>query len=231
MYSFLFDRKSLILLFAGLATVGGLLFVSGLLVGVVWGVPGAAAPPAPALRPAAVSLSRPCPPATEPQAEPEAPPAESDPPAEQWADLDRSSGSNAAEEPLAPQAGDERAATETAGPPEAPAVPPVAAAEAAPTTQTPPALQAAAPAPPPAALGDARFSLQIGAYRQAENSARAMQDLQRRGYDAYVVAEGGRGTLRTVRIGRYAEREEAERAASEFRRRERREAIVREMGS
>lgn len=266
MYSFLFDRKSLILLVAGLATAGGLLFVSGLLVGVVWGVPGAAAPPpaAPVIRPVAVSLAKPCP----PQAEPEAQPAESDAPAEQWADLDqeeKASGSSAGERSAAPAdpvaseasvlpgrgdgmsglAGADRTtpAGAPAGANEAPSVGPLA--QAAPpssyledsTGRAPepgkPAPEAAAPATQtqPVAASDARFSLQVGAYRQAENSSRAVQELQRLGYDAYVVAEGGRGTLRTVRIGRYADMADAERAAAEFRRREGRAAIVRTQGS
>ena len=49
MYNFLFDKKSLFLLLAGMVVAGGVLFFSGLLVGVQWGLPveAAVAPPAP----------------------------------------------------------------------------------------------------------------------------------------------------------------------------------------
>jgi cell division septation protein DedD len=62
------------------------------------------------------------------------------------------------------------------------------------------------------------YSLQIGAFRDPENSAKAIQDLQSRGYEPYVIEQRGRSLLRTVRVGRYTGRSEALRAASEFRR-------------
>jgi cell division septation protein DedD len=102
------------------------------------------------------------------------------------------------------------------------------------------------PAPPPAPVlqpavsripepvsteGPARFSLQIGAFREARNSEKAIQELQGKGYEPYVVEQKGRSVLQTVRVGRYADRAEALRAAADFRRREGMEAIVRPLGS
>lgn len=253
MYSFLFDRRSLVLLFAGMATAGCLLFVSGLLVGVFYGLPFAA--PAPAAvslppRPTARSAaSRPCPPAPEPALRAEA-------------------GDDGEAVPLfaggAVERRDEPAETEARPspprsrpllPPEPEEAPwarslPYAAlrpADPAPAAAEPPSLiPAAAPAAPEvtlAALGSpgatlseaplapaGRYSLQVGAYRRAENSARAVEELQSLGYDAYVVEEGKGGALLSVRVGRYAERSEALRAALEFRQRQGREAIVRTIG-
>jgi cell division septation protein DedD len=76
-----------------------------------------------------------------------------------------------------------------------------------------------------------RYSLQIGAFREAKNSEKAIQELQTKGYEPYVIEQKGRSILQTVRIGRYADRAEALRAASDFRRREGLEAIVRPIGS
>ena len=76
-----------------------------------------------------------------------------------------------------------------------------------------------------------RYSLQIGAFREAKNSEKAIQELQTKGYEPYVIEQKGRSILQTVRIGRYADRAEALRAASDFRRREGVEAIVRPIGS
>jgi cell division septation protein DedD len=83
----------------------------------------------------------------------------------------------------------------------------------------------------PAVLRTALYSLQIGAFRKPENSSRIVQDLQSRGYDAYVVQEKGGRVILTVRVGRFAEREEALRAADEFRRREGKAVIVRTLSS
>ena len=79
--------------------------------------------------------------------------------------------------------------------------------------------------------GPGRFSLQIGAFRDPENSEKVIQDLVSRGYEPYVIEQRGRSVLRTVRVGRYSGRSEALRAASEFRRREGMEAVVRPIGS
>jgi len=78
MYNFLFDKKSLFLLLAGMVVAGGVLFFSGLLVGVQWGLPveAAVAPRAPQVPPkraAFLPADRPCRP--EPEARPAPAPA------------------------------------------------------------------------------------------------------------------------------------------------------------
>ena len=89
MYSFLFDRKSLTLLICGFVVGGGLLFFSGVLVGVYWSLPygteiqaGAVAPlPRPAPRPAPAPVPAAAPPVPERRIElPTAPPPEPVPP-------------------------------------------------------------------------------------------------------------------------------------------------------
>jgi cell division septation protein DedD len=81
-----------------------------------------------------------------------------------------------------------------------------------------------------ASLPQGRYSLQIGAFRQAKNSEKVIQDLQSKGYEPYVIEERGRSVLKTVRVGRFMNRGEALKAASDFRRREGIEAIVRRIG-
>jgi septal ring-binding cell division protein DamX len=237
MYSFLFDRKSLLLMLAGLATAGCLLFVSGLLVGVFYGLPGSGPPEvaaaSPRALPAAWPSSSPCPPVP--------------------ADL-RLRAESAVPRAEARPAPPEDEATAS------PALPDVAEkwAEAAPAFAVPdpdPVRDAETEAEPTAAPGPraaepqkladlepsardpavrstpgGRFSLQVGAFRQAENSARAVEELLRRGYDAYVVEEGRGRPLRSVLVGRYADREAARRAALDFKQREGQEAIVRTAG-
>jgi DedD protein len=222
MYNFLFDKKSLVLLLSGAAVAGGVLFFSGLLVGVQFGLPFEAAPAA-SLRPAVpkraalVPADRPCLP--EPLAVPAAP-----------------------------------AAPQKTSPEAAPIPEPELRASAAPPVEPEAFLSKPAPAPAPAptvaqasvqtiirtpepkvtpepAGGPGRFSLQIGAFREAKNSEKAIQDLVSRGYEPYVIEQRGRSVLKTVRVGRYAGRAEALRAASEFRRREGMEAVVRPIGS
>jgi cell division protein FtsN len=188
------------------------LFFSGLLVGVQFGLPFESAPaavvrPVVPKRAALVSADRPCLP------EPESVPA-------------------------APQ----KSAPEAAPIPE-----PELRASAAPPVEPGDFLSESAPAPAPAptvaqamtrsepratpAGGPGRYSLQIGAFREAKNSEQVIQDLVSRGYEPYVIEQRGRSVLRTVRVGRYSGRSEALRAASEFRRREGMEAVVRPIGS
>lgn len=202
MYSFLFDRKSLVLLLAGGVTAAGLIFFGGLLTGLQISLPPetlAAAPPFPTVQPAALA-ERPCVP------EPAAPVAE----------------------PAAPISDELWAAAE-----EAPLE------EPEPLPEPEPAFQESAPAPmaQPAVMKTAaqepvtdevgRYSIQVGAFRNAANSEKVIQDLRGRGYEPYVIEERGRSLLRTVRVGRYADRQEALRAASEFERSEGMDAIVR----
>jgi cell division septation protein DedD len=87
-----------------------------------------------------------------------------------------------------------------------------------------------APAPLPAAVptGEARYTVQVGAFSQLENSQATVAELARRGYEPYVVElrSSRGGVLHTVRVGRYPDRGAAARAASDLRRKERMEAIV-----
>lgn len=220
MYNFLFDKKSLMLLIAGMIVAGAMLFFGGVLLGVQWGLPAestnaAFAPPSEP-RPAALP-SRPCPPAGTPAATPgeEAAPTPSPQetpaaPLEQRANIDPNidSGINPGLDP-GTNHGTDRAA-------ELPAAEPA---------------RQESPAAPERAARPAAFSLQVGAFREAVNSARVVHDLKVRGYEPYVVEQHGRKVLRTVRIGRYADLDEATRAALDFRRREGMAAIVRPAGS
>jgi len=236
MYTFLFDKKSLVLLLAGAAVLGGVLFFSGVLIGVQWGLPLPGTPavaPSPAPRKAAVPASlRPCrpesvpfAPSPEPAAAPElraeaaplpAPPEVRPAPAPQSLPV----------ESLAREAQDTQETLARTEPEAAPA----------PTTAEP-IMAAPAPAmasaPPAASAGETggRYSLQVGAFREAKNSEKVIQDLQARGYTPYIVEQRGRSVLQTVRVGRYAGRAEAARAAADFRRRVGMSAIVRPIDS
>jgi cell division protein FtsN len=218
MYNFLFDKKSLVLLLMGAVVAGGVLFFSGLLVGVQFGLPfegapAAAARPAVPRRAALVPADRPCLP--EPQAVPAAP--QKNVPEE--APIPEPELHASAAPPVEPEAF-------LSEPVPAPTpAPTVAQASVQAITRTEPR---ATPVP---VGGPGRYSLQIGAFRDPENSEKVIQDLVSRGYEPYVIEQRGRSVLRTVRVGRYSGRSEALRAASEFRRREGMEAVVRPIGS
>ena len=200
MYSFLFDRKSLTLLICGFVVGGGLLFFSGVLVGVYWSLPYGTEIQARAVSPLPRAAPRPAP-APVPAAAPPAP--------ERRIEL-----------PTAPPA---------------PVPPPGPVAEESEAIGLPKTVPAA-PVPPPAPLaaarpvasGEARYSVQVGAFAQLSNSRETMAQLARRGYEPYVVeVRGASGSvLHMVRLGRYPDRGAAARAASDFRRKERMEAIV-----
>ena len=216
MYNPLFDKKSLVLLLMGAVVAGGVLFFSGLLVGVQFGLPFEGAPavaarPAVPKRAALAPADRPCLP--EPQALPVAPQKS----APEAVPLPEPELRASAAPPVEPEAF-------LLEPAQAPALAPTVAPAMTRTSKT-----RATPVP---AGGPGRFSLQIGAFRDPENSekvdsgpgepwVRALCDRQQR----------GRSVLRTVRVGRYSGRSEALRAASEFRRREGMEAVVRPIGS
>jgi cell division septation protein DedD len=201
MYSFLFDRKSLALLLAGAGTAAGLIFFGGLLTGLQWSLPPetlAAAPPASTAQPAALLAERPCVP------EPVAPVAE----------------------PSAPATGELWASTDV--PQEEPEPVPLSEPEPVFEEPAPPVAQPAVmKTASPSTDGVGRYSIQVGAFRQAANSEKVIQDLRGRGYEPYVIEERGRSLLRTVRVGRYADRREALQAASEFERSEGMDVIVR----
>jgi cell division septation protein DedD len=196
MYNFLFDKKSLTLLLAGLGLSGVLLFCAGLLVGVQFGLPTSAAyvpPRVPAVKlPARAALpkDRPCTPCAEMAA--------------------------AVPAPIAPE---EIEVEEPASEPVPPAI------------EEPHVQVASLPAPAPLAVTAEEagaFSLQVGAFRKAENSDKVIQDLESRGYQPYVVAQRGSRSrvLHTVRVGRYADREEAQKAPAVLRQRDGIAAVV-----
>lgn len=209
MYTFLFDKKSLVLLLAGMTVAGGLLFFGGVLVGVQWGLPFETSPvvmPAPAPRQAALPAEVPCRPKPEAASAPEPSPAP---------ESETRTFASAAPLPQTPR--------ETAAPAfEEPRPEPAEALPAAPEPE---------PTVAVASSQEGRYSLQIGAFKQAENSEKVIQDLQNKGYEPYVIEQRGRSILKTVRIGRYADRGEALKAAADFRRREGIAAIVRPIDS
>jgi cell division protein FtsN len=226
MYNFLFDKKSLVLLLSGAGIAGGVLFFAGVLVGVQWGLPFETAPVAAPARPASRRASlqaaeRPCKPV------PEAVPAAPQQPVPVPDLFPSSEQKHASVLAPAPEPVPVRPAPPPPAPVPAPAPAPVVAAAVA-VPRPPDPEPKASPAP---AVGPGRYSLQVGAFRDARNSEKVIQDLQARGYEPYVIEQKGRSVLRTVRIGRYAGRAEALRAASELRRREGLEAIVRPIRS
>lgn len=213
MYTFLFDKKSLVLLLTGMTVAGGLLFFGGVLVGVQWGLPlGSYTAPAPVVRMAALPAERPCKP------EPEAAPVPLVP-------VPESAAPELEEPELEPQT-----FAAAASPRETALVIPAVEESRPEPVAAPPVLPEPEPAIQLASQPQGRYSLQIGAFRQARNSERVIQDLQSKGYEPYVIEERGRSVLKTVRIGRFMDRGEALKAASDFRRREGMEAIVRPIG-
>lgn len=205
MYSFLFDRKSFVLLLSGIGLAGVLLFVGGLLVGVQWGLPTDAARVATVCPPAAVpapvrEAALPCVPVEPVPASPE---LEAEP---------------------APEPALDPAIIAAVSRP----------VEAEPVAQEPPPLEPQAQEAQEATVAaNAAFSIQVGAFSRPENMQKALRELEGRGYAPYVVelSSGRRRVLHSVRIGRYADRAEALRAASDFRQRERMAAIVQPLGS
>jgi cell division septation protein DedD len=110
----------------------------------------------------------------------------------------------------------------------APTPPPLAAVKPHPARQPRPRLDPPEPPFSPAvASGEGRYTIQVGAYAQVENSQETVAALARRGYVPYVVeVQGARGVLHVVRVGRFPDRGTAARAASDLRRKARMEAIV-----
>jgi DedD protein len=199
MFNFVFDKRSLTLLLAGLTVAGGLLFFAGLLVGVNLGLPG--------FRQEAAYLPRPVP-ATPVKAQPCPEP-------------------NAPITPIVPADIKPEPAPVPVAPEPAPA-PPVQVAEMAeePPAPLPQIAEPPAPRAVQAALrprGDRAFSVQVGAFRVKENSDAVVEELKSRGYEPWVETAG---SLRIVRVGRFVERGEAQRVASALKN-ENMEAVVR----
>jgi cell division septation protein DedD len=251
MYNFLFDKKTLMLLLAGLGLSGALLFFAGLLVGVQVGLPPASgavavqpprdrpeplAEPAPVFAPAEC----PCEPGVQtaalrvepcPEPEPvEAPPERSVP------------------APVPVEKREPAVVAAVPVPEPEPAVP-VLASFPSPEPEQPETKPEAEPAAEvllvaqveekglaeaqPAVMRPAGYAVQVGAFRSLENLEKALEELRSRGYEPSVVELPGSRSqvLYTVLIGRYTDRSEAFRAAADFRRREGMAAVVLRVGS
>jgi cell division septation protein DedD len=242
MYNFLFDKKTLILLLAGLGFSGVLLFFAGVLVGVQVGLPPAsgvvvvqppAAEPAPAFAPAEC----PCEPGVqtaafpvEPSPEPEpmeAPPAAPAPvPVKEPEPAVVASAPVPEPEPAVPVL----ASFPPAEPEQPEAEPEAEPAEVLPAAQVE---TAGLEDVQPAVMRPAGYAVQVGAFRSQENLEKALEELRSRGYEPSVVELPGSRSqvLYTVLIGRYTGRSEALQAAADFRRREGMAAVVLRMSS
>jgi DedD protein len=75
------------------------------------------------------------------------------------------------------------------------------------------AQSAPAPEKPAQGVGRARFTVQVGAFQDADAAERLMQSLSARGFDAHLKREvvPGQGAMHRVRVGRFSERDDAER--------------------
>lgn len=83
-----------------------------------------------------------------------------------------------------------------------------------PTVQSPPAPdnRQTAAEPAPASDGPGRFTVQVGAFKDAESADRMVKTLRDKGYPAYQVgsAANGKATMFRVRVGFFANRPAAE---------------------
>ena len=208
-YNFQLHRITLILIVALLGVGGGLLFFSGLLVGVSWQLP----PAAPGGGVASAAPMADAPEAVRQEVVlPAAAPAAAVP-------LDRTDWTDRTDRTTLPLG-----TVPAPLSPEAVTVPPAAVPPAA----VPPAV-AAAPAPPADPLRGLRpeqpqqgFALQVGAFSQAENTQKLLQELAARGFEPYVVrtASSGSRQVESVRLGHFGSRSEAAAAGSELARAE-----------
>ncbi|HEX8691292.1 MAG TPA: SPOR domain-containing protein [Longimicrobium sp.] len=256
-YRFSLGRREAVAVLAGTAGVGVLLFCSGLLAGIAVadaGRPVAVEDGAYAAEP---PVEEPAPggdpaPAAEPPAAPTSAeetggaaavlPTWSDPATGEPAMGGPGDELTDGAEPV-PGGGEREARPAT----EPDALWPVAGGEARPVEpaaaeRRPPAPAARAsrrPAPPPARDferdpprfsaydGGGPYALQVGRYREEESALEVMQDLHRRGYQAYLFTKSDRqGPVFHVRLNRYFERAAAMRAAEALERREQLAALV-----
>lgn len=170
MFNFVFDKRSLVLLLAGLTVAGGLLFFAGLLVGVNLGLPG--------FRQEEAYLPHPFPAATPVKAEPcPEPPARVTP---NTPNVPADIKPEPAPVPIAPE-------------PEP--APPVQIAE---MEEEPPAPRAVQASLRP--RGDRAFSVQVGAFRVKENSDAVVEELKSRGYEPWVETAGSLRIVRVGRF-------------------------------
>lgn len=240
-YNFQLHRITLILIVALLGVGGGLLFFSGLLVGVSWQLP-KAAPGGTLAATGDAALDGP----EAERREVALPDGFTSPAATVPA---FKAPAVTAPAVTAPELVMPAYAPPSYSPPAAPAVTPASAPAAAPLPLSPDAVHfpesggpapgaedapAAAPSPVPAApradpLRSLRpeqpqtgFALQVGAFSQNENTQKLLQDLAARGFEPYVVRTATRSSqhVESVRIGHFTSRSEAAAASSELARAE-----------
>ncbi len=114
-------------------------------------------------------------------------------------------------------------ATPTAQPPATTLAAPRSTPEPAPptTAATPrPTPTPARPAPPPASAAAAtagKFTIQVGAFKDASAAESVMTSLKAKGYAAYVVSPSAPDGLFNVRVGTYHARADAERVRAKLR--------------
>jgi cell division septation protein DedD len=71
---------------------------------------------------------------------------------------------------------------------------------------------------PPEAAGT--FTIQVGAFKDQASAQKIMDQLQAKGFAAYVVTPEGAEGLYNVRVGRYATRADADRVMTQLREKE-----------
>lgn len=242
-YDFSIDKKTGVILIAGYALVGVLLFVAGFLLGIEYRF---------SSRPADLMVQSS--PAKSPQASSEAPAAK---PTEQSAQVSPPPTAQAQPVPtpvLTPTPLDEQPPASTApnasletGPsasasptnntPQAAVQPPVippapissASAPQVPAQATSSATEAAAASPPILSASEREYAIQVGAFLDPGNAARLAKDLQGKGYKATVfnATDSRYRVWHAVRIGPFKDMQTASREARSFKETEQLLALVR----
>lgn len=208
MYAFLLDRKSLLLVVAGLLLVGLLLFGAGLMVGARWGF--ATIGPEPSWAPGRHEVAST---ATPPSSPGDLAIAGSDDLAIAPFEPPAKARSEEPPSPAPPPPEPTPAPTISPPPPLAPPPPvtPPPSREPAPPPPSPPPQQPQprTEPPPPADAPRQLYTVQVGAYRYRANAERQVAKLE--SYQPYVevIEDEGGDLLYTVRIGSYESRERA----------------------
>lgn len=72
------------------------------------------------------------------------------------------------------------------------------------------------------------YAIQVGAYRSQDNANHSVADLQKKGYEAFILEAGAAKaqTLYTVCIGHYDSKAQAQAPLSEFRHKEKKSAFI-----
>jgi cell division septation protein DedD len=208
-YDFSFDKKSAILIIAGCAAIGALLFFAGFILGLDHGQAeaktaapvGRAAAAVPAPKASGSSNSK--------------PKSDSDTPS-------LTSSNQNSNKPGAPAPKPEESSKSASAPPAAAAKGPIAGEK----TETASKTEAESP---DAAEDQTGFCLQLGAFKTEENAQRLMASMKTRGYTVflYKALDTNNHVWHTVRMGPYPDVKKAAQAAQEFSRKEQIPAFVR----